>query len=79
MNYFCLVKFHQQWSHQNLSYIYQCKLEKKQAAWEKIASRWKINTLSSITNEITLNEVKDAYSLLLAGKAVGRYVVRIKD
>ena len=57
----------------------ECKLEKKQAAWEKIASRWKINTLSSITNEITLNEVKDAYSLLLAGKAVGRYVVRIKD
>jgi acrylyl-CoA reductase (NADPH) len=57
----------------------ECKLEKKQAAWEKIASRWKINTLSSITNEITLNEIKDAYELLLAGKAVGRYVVKIKD
>ena len=57
----------------------ECKLEKKQAAWEKIASKWKISTLGSITNEITLNEVKDAYSLLLAGKAVGRYVVRIKD
>ena len=57
----------------------ECKLEKKQAAWEKIASKWKISTLNSITNEITLNEVKDAYSLLLAGKAVGRYVVRIKD
>jgi acrylyl-CoA reductase (NADPH) len=57
----------------------ECKLEKKQAAWEKIASKWKISTLNSITNEITLNEIKDAYSLLLAGKAVGRYVVRIKD
>jgi acrylyl-CoA reductase (NADPH) len=57
----------------------ECKLEKKQAAWEKIASKWKIDTLSSITNEITLNEVKDAYALLLDGKAVGRYVVRIKD
>ena len=57
----------------------ECKLEKKQAAWEKIASKWKIDTLSNITNEITLNEVKDAYSLLLAGKAVGRYVVKIKD
>ena len=57
----------------------ECKLEKKQAAWEKIASKWKISTLGSITNEITLNEVKDAYSLLLAGKAVGRYVVKIKD
>jgi acrylyl-CoA reductase (NADPH) len=57
----------------------ECKLEKKKAAWEKIASKWKIDTLSSITNEITLNEIKDAYSLLLAGKAVGRYVVKIKD
>ena len=57
----------------------ECKLEKKQAAWEKIASRWKISTLNSITNEITLYEIKDAYELLLAGKAVGRYVVRIND
>jgi acrylyl-CoA reductase (NADPH) len=57
----------------------ECKLEKKQAAWEKIASKWKVHTLDSITNEITLNEVKEAYGLLLAGKAVGRYVVKIKD
>lgn len=57
----------------------ECKLEKKQAAWEKIASRWKIDTLSNITNEITLNEIKDAYKLLLEGKAVGRYVVKIKE
>ncbi|MDZ7818722.1 MAG: hypothetical protein U5K55_08935 [Aliarcobacter sp.] len=56
----------------------ECKLEKKQAAWEKIASKWKVHTLDSITNEITLNEIKEAYSLLLAGKAVGRYVVKIK-
>ncbi|MBP7741772.1 MAG: YhdH/YhfP family quinone oxidoreductase [Aliarcobacter sp.] len=57
----------------------ECKLEKKQAAWEKIASKWKVNTLDSITNEISLNEIKDAYSLLLEGKAVGRYVVKIKN
>lgn len=57
----------------------ECKLEKKQAAWEKLASRWKISTLSNITNEISLNEIKDAYALLLSGKAVGRYVVKIKD
>ena len=55
----------------------ECKLEKKQAAWQKIASKWKIDTLDSITNEITLEEVKDAYELLLEGKAVGRYVVKI--
>jgi len=55
----------------------ECKLEKKQAAWEKIASKWKIDTLDSITNEISIDEIKDAYELLLAGKAVGRYVVKI--
>ena len=56
----------------------ECKLEKKQAAWEKIASKWKIHTLDSITNEISLHEIKDAYELLLSGKAVGRYVVKIR-
>lgn len=55
----------------------ECKLEKKQAAWEKVASKWKIDTLDSITNEISLDEIKNAYDLLLAGKAVGRYVVKI--
>jgi len=55
----------------------ECKLEKKQAAWEKIATKWKIDTLNSITNEIGLDEIKKAYDLLLAGRAVGRYVVKI--
>jgi len=55
----------------------ECKLEKKQLAWKKIANKWKINTLDSIINEISLDEIKDAYELLLSGKAVGRYVVKI--
>lgn len=55
----------------------ECKIEKKQAAWEKIATKWKIDTLNSITNEIGLDEIKKAYDLLLAGRAVGRYVVKI--
>ncbi|MDD3056451.1 MAG: YhdH/YhfP family quinone oxidoreductase [Aliarcobacter sp.] len=57
----------------------ECKLEKKQAAWEKLASRWKINSLNSIINEISLDEIKAAYEHLLSGKAVGRYVVKIKE
>ncbi|APW64359.1 oxidoreductase [Poseidonibacter parvus] len=55
----------------------ECKLEKKQAAWKKIASKWKIDNLDNITNEISLEEIKNAYELLLDGKAVGRYVVKI--
>jgi putative YhdH/YhfP family quinone oxidoreductase len=57
----------------------ECKLEKKQAAWEKLASRWKINSLNTIINEISLYEIKFAYELLLSGKAVGRYVVKIEE
>jgi len=57
----------------------ECKLEKKQAAWEKLASRWKINSLNTIINEITLDEIKTSYDHLLSGKAVGRYVVKIKE
>ena len=57
----------------------ECKLEKKQACWEKLASRWKINTLDTIVNEISLKEIKTAYEHLLSGKAVGRYVVKIKE
>lgn len=57
----------------------ECKLEKKQAAWEKLASRWKINSLNSIINEISLDDIKAAYEHLLSGKAVGRYVVKIKE
>ena len=55
----------------------ECKLEKKQLAWKKIANKWNIDTLDSIINEISLDEIKDAYELLLSGKAVGRYVVKI--
>ncbi len=57
----------------------ECRLEKKQAAWEKLASKWKIDTFSNLTNEITLNEIKGAYAQLLSGHAVGRYLVKIKD
>lgn len=55
----------------------ECKLEKKQDCWRKIATKWKIDTLNNITNEIGLEEIQSAYDLLLAGKAVGRYVVKI--
>ncbi len=55
----------------------ECKLEKKQAAWDKLAGEFKIATLDSITNEISLEDVKETYALMLEGKSVGRYVVKI--
>lgn len=55
----------------------ECKLEKKQAAWEKLASKWRIDTLKNITTEISLEEIKSAYEKILSGNVVGRYVVKI--
>jgi len=57
----------------------EAKIEKKIAAWEKIASDFKVDTLENLTNEIGLNEIKEAYAKLLEGKAVGRYLVKIVD
>ncbi len=54
----------------------EAKLEKKIAAWEKIAGDFKIDSLDNLTNEISLDEIKEAYEALLAGKAVGRYLVK---
>ncbi|MGB6329309.1 MAG: YhdH/YhfP family quinone oxidoreductase [Halarcobacter sp.] len=55
----------------------ECKKEKKEAAWEKIADEFKIDSLKELTNEISLDEIKEAYTNLLKGNAVGRYLVKI--
>lgn len=55
----------------------EAKLEKKEAAWKKLANEFKIDTLEDLTTEISLDEIKEAYEKLLAGKAVGRYLVKI--
>ena len=55
----------------------ECKREKKLAAWEKLSNEFKIDTLNTITTEIGLDEIQDAYAALLGGKAVGRYVVKL--
>jgi len=54
----------------------ECKIEKKQAAWEKVAGDFKIDTLDDLTNEISIDGIKEAYEALLAGKAVGRFLVK---
>lgn len=55
----------------------ECRLEKKQAAWDKLADAFKIDTLDSITNEIALEDIKATYELMLKGESVGRYVVKM--
>lgn len=55
----------------------ECKKAKKAAAWEKISNEFKIDTLEALTTQITFDEMTEAYESLLAGKAVGRYLVKI--
>ncbi|WP_419770916.1 MAG: YhdH/YhfP family quinone oxidoreductase [Candidatus Marinarcus sp.] len=55
----------------------ECKIEKKIAAWEKVANEFHIDTLDEITHEISLDEIEDAYKALLGGNATGRYVVKL--
>jgi len=55
----------------------ECKLEKKLAVWNKFGNEFKIDTLTEITNEISLEQLPEAYQSLLDGKAVGRYLIRI--
>ena len=53
------------------------KIEKKLAVWNKLANEFKIDSLTDITNEISLNNLPEAYQTLIDGKAVGRYLVKI--
>ena len=55
----------------------ECSLDKKLAAWQRLGSDFKIDTLDTLTKEITLDDLSDAYKNLLAGGAVGRYLVKI--
>jgi putative YhdH/YhfP family quinone oxidoreductase len=55
----------------------ECSLEKKLAAWQKLGSDFKLDTLETLTKEISLGDLSEAYKNLLAGGAVGRYLVKI--
>lgn len=55
----------------------ECTTTKKLAAWEKLSNEWKINTLAKITTEISLDEIEENYKKMLAGKALGRVVVKL--
>ncbi len=55
----------------------ECTLDKKQEIWEKLANEFKLDNLDDIAKEISLDEVKESYELLLKGQASGRYVLRL--
>ena len=54
----------------------EANIDKKIQAWEKISNDFKIDTLDEIVNEISINEIKDAYEKILSSQASGRYIVK---
>lgn len=52
-------------------------LAKKQAMWDLLASDWHLPELETMTQEIGLDGLSNALDEVLAGGAVGRYVLRL--
>ena len=59
--------------------FYSFLRKSRKDAWEKLAGKYSIKNLNEITNEISLDGIKDAYEKLLNGTAVGRYLVKIDN
>ena len=52
-------------------------LAMKAAMWEKLAGPWKLDGLERMAHEIGLDDVPEAIGRMLAGRMVGRMLVRI--
>jgi len=56
-----------------------CPMSIRQKIWQKIASEWKIDWLQTITTKASLEELNDKIDLMLAGKHIGRTIIRMKN
>ena len=54
-----------------------CPMERRLEAWRRLSSDMKPKHLDAVTREVGLDDLPDAFTTLLAGKARGRFVVRV--
>jgi acrylyl-CoA reductase (NADPH) len=54
-----------------------CPIERRNKAWNRLASDLDRSKLTEITHEINLDQVIDAADRILAGQVRGRIVVKI--
>ncbi len=54
-----------------------CPLTLRKEIWAKLATEWKFNMLSDISNEIALHELNDAIERILKGQLQGRTVLNL--
>jgi len=52
-----------------------CPMDKRTLIWEKLADEWKLEKLTDISKEISLNELDENIELMLQGKNKGRTIV----
>jgi acrylyl-CoA reductase (NADPH) len=54
-----------------------CPMERRQAAWRKLAGEWKPMEMDKITSEIGLDELDEAVEAILKGEVQGRVLVNL--
>lgn len=52
-------------------------ISRRQAVWEKLGSEWKVDALSELTQECSLEELPSHMDAILKGQIMGRVVVKI--
>jgi len=57
----------------------QCPRESRLKIWDRLATTWKLDSLSRLTRTITLSDLPAEADEMLAGKSVGRVLVRPED
>jgi acrylyl-CoA reductase (NADPH) len=54
----------------------KCPREPRMEVWRRLAHEWKLDNLTPLRREVTLTELPETIEGMLAGKAVGRTLVR---
>lgn len=54
-----------------------CPRARRLDVWNRFAADWKLNHLSDVTTEVSLADIDEPIDEVLAGRAVGRTVVRV--
>ena len=57
----------------------QIALEERKRIWQLIADEWKLDSLSDMVREVTLDELEPEIERILQGGQTGRVIVRLKD
>ena len=47
--------------------------------WNKLSNEWKLNNLTDLFTEITLDDLKTSINMILEGKLRGRTIVNLID